>query len=347
MNTKFDDWYERLLIDAELIDGNYTIKNIPILRPFGIYIYNTIMRYIEGEWYKQGIEKIHLPLIMPKALIKSKSENANEVGNEMFNLFNIWIKSYNDLPYKVQRTCMINNNEPDKIIPFIKEGERYVNEIYTCHNNIMETYEEIELALQTYENILSFFGIYGVRVRKPQNDTIKFAESSDVIVTSLKSGKVLEIVRVHNLGEKYSREFNIRYQTKDNKLEYTRVTCHNTSTRLLAACISAHSDINGLVLPSLLCKYHVVILVLDNESERYGNELFSKLKSEYKIHIDTSGGDIEERRKYYDRIGVGIRLEIERNEIYIKIRNKNVHNRISVGDISKEIEMCLIRYDDE
>jgi prolyl-tRNA synthetase len=349
MNINFDEWYEKLLIESEIIDPNYTIKNMPILRPFGISIYNTIIKYIENEWYKQGIEKIHFPLMMPKSFVKKRNEINNEISNEMFNLFTIWIKSYKDLPYRVQQRCMVNSDNPQKIIPFIRELEEYVNEIYTCHDNIVESQEDIEQALTTYESILSFFGIYGIRVRKPKMDTIDIAETSDIIITTLPSGKVLEIIRVHNLGEKLSRKFDIKFTNRYNHLEFAKMTSHNTSTRLLAACISAHCDSIGLVLPSLLCKYHVVIIPLISESVNYCERLYDKLKIDYKVHLDIRSIILDEKRKYYDKLGVAIRLEIDDKQIYIKIRNKKEYNIVSLtmDNIMEQIEIYLKKLNDE
>ena len=75
----------------------------------------------------------------------------------------------------------------------------------------------------------------------------------------------------HFLGQNFAKAFDVKFQTKEGKLEYVWATSWGVSTRLMGALIMAHSDDEGLVLPPNLAPHQIVIVPIyrtDEEREK-------------------------------------------------------------------------------
>ena len=62
--------------------------------------------------------------------------------------------------------------------------------------------------------------------------------------------------------------FDVKYLTRENKLEHVWATSWGVSTRLVGALIMAHSDDNGLVLPPKLAPIQVVVVPIYRKPEQ-------------------------------------------------------------------------------
>lgn len=79
------------------------------------------------------------------------------------------------------------------------------------------------------------------------------------------------------MGQNFAKAFDVKFQSKEGKLEYVWATSWGVSTRLMGALIMTHSDDEGLVLPPKLAPIHVVIVPVysseeDLEKNQRGNE---------------------------------------------------------------------------
>jgi prolyl-tRNA synthetase len=69
------------------------------------------------------------------------------------------------------------------------------------------------------------------------------------------------------LGQNFAKAFDVKFQSKEGKLEYVWATSWGVSTRLMGALIMTHSDDEGLVLPPKLAPIHVVIVPVYRSDE--------------------------------------------------------------------------------
>ena len=69
------------------------------------------------------------------------------------------------------------------------------------------------------------------------------------------------------LGQNFAKAFDVKFLTRENRLEYVWATSWGVSTRLMGALIMAHSDDNGLVLPPKLAPIQVAIVPVFRKSE--------------------------------------------------------------------------------
>lgn len=382
----FNKWYNDILIDADLIDKRYPIKGMPIIKPNGLYIHNTIMKYIENEWDRQEIEKMQFPLLIPKKFIEKEREhikgfndevfwinqNNNEKNSEknsesiralrptsetaIYHMFSLWLQSYQDLPLKIYQSCAVYRNETKHTIPLIRAREIYWNETHTCHIDKKSAIDNLETAWSSYYKVLSHFGIFGLRIRRPIWDTFPGAVHTDVMDTILPSGKALQIIGAHYLGDKFAKPFDITFLNNNGEKKYPMMACYGVSTRLMASCISAHGDKYGLVLPSTLAKYKIVITTIyhkdiDNQLIiDYCQKLYDELSIKYRVKLDLSNETPGKKYYHYDKIGIPIRIdigikEVKNNNVCIKIRNKK--NKLFVSINEMDIQKYLIDYDEE
>ena len=81
--------------------------------------------------------------------------------------------------------------------------------------------------------------------------------------------KALQAGTSHNLGQNFSRAFDVKFQSASGEMEYVWSTSWGASTRLIGALIMAHSDDNGLVLPPRLAPIQVgVVPIWRNDEDR-------------------------------------------------------------------------------
>ena len=80
-------------------------------------------------------------------------------------------------------------------------------------------------------------------------------------------GKALQMGTSHELGQNFSRPFDITYSNASGSLEYVWQTSWGVSTRLVGALVMGHGDDFGLRLPPALAPVQVVVLVVKDAPE--------------------------------------------------------------------------------
>ena len=103
---------------------------------------------------------------------------------------------------------------------------------------------------------------------KSPNERFAGAEDTLTIEALMQDGKALQSGTSHFLGQNFAKAFDVKYATREGKLEYVWATSWGVSTRLMGALIMAHSDNNGLVLPPKLAPIQVVIVPIYKGEEQ-------------------------------------------------------------------------------
>jgi prolyl-tRNA synthetase len=108
----------------------------------------------------------------------------------------------------------------------------------------------------------------------------------------MQDGKALQAGTSHNLGQNFSKAFDIKFLGRDQKQDHVWTTSWGVSTRLIGALIMAHSDDEGLVLPPKVAPIVVAIVpIFRGDEER-------KLVHEFtdKLVAALSGGEAKKPR---------------------------------------------------
>ncbi len=83
--------------------------------------------------------------------------------------------------------------------------------------------------------------------------------------------RLLQAGTSHFLGQNFAKAFDVKFTSKEGKLEHVWATSWGVSTRLMGALIMAHSDDAGLVLPPKLAPIQVVIVPIYKTDEELSN----------------------------------------------------------------------------
>eukprot|EP00741_Cyanophora_paradoxa_P022386 tig00021463_g21612.t1 len=345
--ANFAEWYEQILIVAEIVDKRYPVKGMPVFRGYGFYMHNRIMEIIEKEWEKQDIEKSQFPLVIPQTFLEKEKDHVKGFESEcfwvtkgglnelevklalrptsetaMYYMFAMWVRSFRDLPLKVHQTCNVFRHETKDTRPLIRVREIHWNEAHTCHATPAEAIENLEAAWASYNLLITDnLGVYGLRLRRPDWDKFAGSEHTDVMDSVMPCGRVLQIVGAHYLGQKFAKVFDIKFLNKENQFEHAYMTCYGISTRVLASCLSVHGDDRGLVLPPVIARYEAVIVPIvmaKKGAETSGPgpiekaHEYKKLLQDAGLRVTVDDSDKKPGEKYYfwEMKGVPLRVEI-------------------------------------
>ena len=76
----------------------------------------------------------------------------------------------------------------------------------------------------------------------------------------MRDGRALQAGTSHNLGQNFSKSYDIKFQERDKSVQHAWTTSWGVSTRMIGAVIMAHGDDGGLILPPRVAPYQVVIV---------------------------------------------------------------------------------------
>jgi prolyl-tRNA synthetase len=174
-------------------------------------------------------------------------------------------------------------------------------------------------------------------------------------------GKALQMGTSHNLGQHFSRVFDIKFLDEKEKESLVWQTSWGISTRMIGALVMVHGDDKGLVLPPKVAPVQVVIVPIpyknaDSEAtSSKAKEIFQNLQDRgITVVLDdrteyTPGWKFNE----WELKGVPIRIEIgprdvNQKQVMFARRDTHAKNAVKEEEIVKttekmldEIQICL------
>jgi prolyl-tRNA synthetase len=207
---------------------------------------------------------------------------------------------------------------------FLRTTEFLWQEGHTAHATSQEAIEETERMLDVYADFAENFMAVPV-VKGVKTPTERFAGALDTycIEALMQDGKALQAGTSHFLGQNFAKAFDVKFTSKEGKLEHVWATSWGVSTRLIGALIMAHSDDSGLVLPPKLAPIQVVIVPIykgDEELAKISNFVDDLIPQLKKLGISVKYDDRDSQRpgfKFaeYELKGVPVRLAIGGRDI--------------------------------
>jgi prolyl-tRNA synthetase len=96
--------------------------------------------------------------------------------------------------------------------------------------------------------------------RKSAREKFAGAQETYAIEALMSDGKALQMGTSHNLGQHFSKVFEIRFEDREQNLRYAWQTSWGASTRLVGALVMTHGDDSGLRLPPRVAPVQAVIV---------------------------------------------------------------------------------------
>ena len=338
----FSEWYTQVVIKAELADYA-PVKGLIVLRPYGYSIWESIKSSLDKKLKETGHENGFLPVLIPESLLSKESSHfagfnpevfwvthsgETEIGDKLalrptsetlaYSMYSKWIKSWRDLPLKINFWNTALRAEIKSTKPFLRTSEFLWQEGHTVHATKEEAEKEVMTILEIYKKIIEEELAIQVMVgKKSEKEKFVGAVYTTTIEAIMPDGKALQMGTSHFLGQNFSKPFNVKFLDKDNVENFAWQTSWGVSWRLIGAIIMVHGDDRGLVLPPRVAPIQVVIVpIYYSESDR---ELVLKKaqeierilsKNKIRTHLD-SRDEFTPGYKFHDWEMKGVPLRVE------------------------------------
>ena len=374
-NEDFSEWYTQIIIKAELADYA-PVKGLIVLRPDGYSIWESIKESLDKKLKETGHRNGFLPILIPESLLGKEKEHfegfnpevfwvthsgESELGDRLalrptsetlaYSLYSKWIKSWRDLPLKINFWNTALRAEIKGTKPFIRTSEFLWQEGHTVHATKDEAEKEVMEILKIYKKTIEEeIAVPVVTGKKSEKDKFVGAVYTVTLESLMPDGKALQMGTSHFLGQNFSKPFDVKYLDENNVETFAWQTSWGISWRLIGGMIMTHSDDKGLVLPPKLAPIQVVIIPI-----YYSKEDRGKIVQEAKKIQDVLT-DVEIRTQLDDRDqvtpgfkfhdwelkGIPIRIEIgpkdvAKNQVVMARRYNQTKESISIDKLSGAI----------
>jgi len=344
----FSEWYTQVVLKAKLADYA-PVKGLIVLRPDGYSIWESLRDTFDKKFAQNGIRNGFLPVLIPESLLgKEKKHFAgfnpevfwvthsgeNEIGERLalrptsetlaYTLYSKWIKSWRDLPLKINFWNTALRAEIKATKPFLRTSEFLWQEGHTVHSTEEEAKKEVFKILAIYKNTVEEeLAIPVVIGKKSEKEKFVGAVYTTTMESIMPDGKALQMGTSHFLGQNFSKPFEVKFADKDNIEHFAWQTSWGVSWRLIGAMIMVHGDDKGLVLPPKVAPTQVVIVPIYNSDEdkkqvlQKSDEIKKQLElKSIRVHIDDRN-ELSPGYKFNDweMKGVPLRIEIGPKDI--------------------------------
>tara|TARA_B100001109_G_scaffold47300_1_gene38149 strand:+ start:844 stop:2274 length:1431 start_codon:yes stop_codon:yes gene_type:complete len=378
MSEDFNQWYTDIIQQAQLADYS-PVKGTMVIRPYGYSLWEGVQGYLDKRFKETGHENAYFPLFIPNSFIQKEAEHVEGFAPELAtvthaggkeleeplvvrptsetiinHMFSKWIKSHRDLPMLINQWANVVRWEMRTRL-FLRTSEFLWQEGHTAHKTEEEATIEARQMLDIYaefaENVAGVSVVKGI---KSANERFAGATTTYSIEAMMKDMKALQAGTSHELGQNFSKAFDIQFTDENNELQYPHQTSWGVSTRLIGMIIMAHGDDKGLQLPPKLAPSQIVLIPITPKDEhkepvmKIVNEINNEIGNQFRVKIDdrenlSPGFKFNE----WELKGVPLRIEIGPKDIengsVVFSRRDGVDGKFSVpiADIGKKIDSVL------
>ncbi len=332
-------WYTAVCLKAELI-SYAPVRGCVVLRPYGYGLWENLQRELDARFKATGHENAYFPLLIPESLLTKEAEHvegfAPEVawvthgGGEKLTerlairptsevtigtMYAQWVESYRDLPILINQWANVVRWEK-ATRPFLRTMEFLWQEGHTAHATAEEARAETLKMLGVYEEFARNVAALPV-LSGPKSASERFPGAIETysIEALMPDGKALQSGTSHDLGQNFSRAFNIQFTDADGAIKHAHTTSWGVSWRMLGAMIMAHGDDRGLRVPPKLAPIEAVFIPIvrgeDRRAVERARELAAALKrSGMRVRVDDRDQSPGWKYAEWEMRGVPIRIEI-------------------------------------
>ncbi len=367
LGRSFSEWFDYVLEVSEVYDyGRYPAKGMGVWLPYGFKIRENALSILRGLLNSTGHEEILLPLLIPENIIKKESEHIRGFEDQVYwvthgglepldiklalrptsetsltYLESFWIKSYKQLPKKYYQVVSIFRYETKATRAMIRVREvSTFKEAHTVHEDFNDCERQVLEAIDVYSKFFNSLGIPYIISKRPEWDKFAGAIYTIAFDTLLPDGRALQIGTVHNLGQNFTKVFEVRIQKRDGSIDYAWQTSYGISERVLASMFAVHGDRRGLVLPFHIAPIQIVIIPLITAETyddvlKYSSKVREVLISKgYRVYEDLRD-ELRPGEKFYywEFRGVPLRVEVGMKEVegnYVTVFRRDTLERIKV-----------------
>lgn len=339
-SQSFMDWYLEVIEAANLSDKRYPVKGMNVWTPYGFLARRALDRVLSEEIEATGSSPVEFPALIPQTEFQKEKEHiqgfdaqvywvtrggATELDvplllrptseTAMYPIFALWVRSHRDLPLQVYQIVNTFRYETKTTRPFLRVREIHFFEEHTCQVDEAAATARVESNLAAFSKMAERLLLPYLALRRPEWDKFAGAFYSIAFDIPVGEGRTLQIGSVHHYRENFSRAYGIQYEDPNGETRHAHQTTFGLSERLLGAVVAVHGDERGIVFPSSVAPYRVVVVPVPSakgpDPTPFAREVVEWLSREgIRAHLDDS--DERPGAKYYrwELRGVPLRLEI-------------------------------------
>jgi len=373
-SENFSEWYTQVVIKAELADYA-PVKGLIVLRPDGYSIWESIKESLDKKLKETGHRNGFLPVLIPESLLAKEKEHfegfnpevfwvthsgTSEIGDRLalrptsetlaYSLFSKWIRSWRDLPLKINFWNSALRAEIKGTKPFLRTSEFLWQEGHTVHATKDESEKEVADILELYKKTIEEeLAVPVVTGKKSEKDKFVGAVYTNTLESLMPDGKALQMGTSHFLGQNFSKPFDVKYLDENNIETFAWQTSWGVSWRLIGGMIMTHGDDKGLVLPPKVSPIQVVIIPIYHSKEDKENVLQkacqikdSLSNNDIRVHLDdreqlTPGFKFND----WEMRGIPIRIEIgpkdiAKNQIVLARRHNQTKISLDIDGLTEK-----------
>ena len=380
-SADYAEWYQQVIIAADMAE-NAPVRGCMIIKPWGYAIWEQIQSYLDRRIKETGHQNVYFPLFIPLSFLEKEAAHVQGFAKEcavvthhrleekdgklipaspleeplivrptsetiIGDAFSRWAKSWRDLPILINQWANVVRWEMRTRL-FLRTSEFLWQEGHSVHATAEEAKEEAERMLKVYcELAQEVLAIPVIAGEKSEGERFPGAESTYTFEMMMQDRKALQAGTSHYMGQNFAKAFNIRFNTKEEKLEYGYTSSFGSTTRLVGSIIMTHGDDDGLRLPPRISPYHVVIIPIIPKPEKEAEVLayVEKIKAELAtqsfcgrplaIHIDKRDMRGGEKNWEWIKKGVPLRIEVgprdvESQSVMLARRDKEPQEKLSL-----------------
>jgi len=378
-NDDFSEWYTQVVIKAELADYA-PVKGLIVLRPDGYSIWESIKESLDKKLKETGHRNGFLPVLIPESLLgkeKKHFEGFNpevfwvtqsgdsEIGDRLalrptsetlaYSLYSKWIKSWRDLPLKINFWNSALRAEITGTKPFLRTSEFLWQEGHTVHATQDEAENEVMEILNIYKKTIEEeLAIPVITGKKSEKDKFVGAVYTTTLESLMPDGKALQMGTSHFLGQNFSKPFDVKYLDVNNVETYAWQASWGVSWRLIGGMIMVHGDNKGLVLPPKVSPIQVVIIPIYYSKEDRETMIVEANKIKNSLSNNNVRVELDDRDNLtpgfkfndWELKGIPIRIEIgpkdiAKNQVVMARRYNQTKDDISLDKVSETINLEL------
>lgn len=375
-SENFSEWYSQVIHKAELAD--YTkVSGCYVLRPRAYEMWDNIKDFFDDLIKKSGVKNAYFPLFIPESLLNKEKDHVEgftpEVAwvthtgktklNErlairptsetiMYDSYKNWIRSYKDLPLRLNQWCSVVRWEFKHPTPFLRTREFLWQEGHTAFANKKEAGEECLEILDYYARICEeLLAVPVIKGKKSEKEKFAGADYTLSIETFLPTGKAIQGGTSHFLGQNFSKVFGISYLDESEKKNYVYQNSWGLTTRTIGVMIIMHGDDKGLVIPPKVANEKVVIVPILFKKDK---EKVLKKAKEIKKLLNIYNPILDDREEYspgwkyneWELKGVPLRIELgpkdlAKKQVIIFRRDTGKKEIVKFTSVKKKVKDTL------
>ncbi|MBL7156336.1 MAG: proline--tRNA ligase [Candidatus Pacebacteria bacterium] len=387
-SENFSEWYTDVILKSKLADYA-PVKGCMVIRPYGYALWENIQKDLDIMIKQAGVKNAYFPLFIPYSFLEKEKKHVKGFSPQlavvthgggkklaeplvvrptsetvMYSMFAKWIKSWRDLPLLINQWCNIVRWEKRTYL-FLRTMEFLWQEGHTAHATQTEAKKEVLRALKMYQDFVEKFLAIPVMVgKKSESEKFPGGDATYAFEPLMPDGKALQGGTSHELGQNFSKVFDVKFQNKKGKPEYVWQTSWGFTTRIIGALVMIHGDDSGLIMPPKIAPIQVVIIpILDKK--KGNNKKILVFAEKIKKELVNSGirTELDARKQHspgwkfneWEIKGVPLRIEVGKQEVAKnqltiarrdtgkKIQVKSQRSKIRIKDLLDEIQNNLYK----